>query len=292
MHASLRAVIALALFGASACSSATESATEDAASVPDGSAMDTNPAVDTATAIDGADAAIDSRIAPPDGGPTCAFTKDSDGFFKLTSPKSDYWVRLPPGYEADPTPRALLFGMHGCGDTARNFATWAIVPYALRTTHSYIGVSLGGRESACWTISTDVATAQAALAHVQSCFNVDAKKIVLAGYSSGGGMAFTMGLKTAGSFAGILIENSGLSQAVGASNVATVLSSAAWKINIAQSARIGDGSYAIAGIRADRDKMLAAGFPLVYRELDGTHDGTSDDWALYLIPKMAGWTAP
>jgi predicted esterase len=266
----------------------TATRTDTASGTDTASATDTAIGTDTKTPLD--TAVVDT--APPDGGSTCVYTKDSDGFFKLASPKSDYWVRLPPGYEADPKPQTLLFGMHGCGDTARNFATWAIVPYALRATQSYIAVSLGGREGACWSIGSDVATAQAALAHVQSCFNVNPKKIVLAGYSSGGGMAFSMGLKGAASYAGILIENSGLSQAVGAGNVSTVLSSAAWKINIAQSARIGDGSYPIAGIRSDRDKMIAAGFPLQYRDLDGGHDGTSDDWSGFLIPKIAAWTAP
>ncbi|MEO7093630.1 MAG: hypothetical protein ABI175_10295 [Polyangiales bacterium] len=316
---SSRSIFLVLLIGASACSSSADGAAEDAGIDPDAPADDTAASFgDTARSdggpfTDGADGGADgiaptdsatsgdtkvvadSAVAdtsPPDGGSTCTYTKDAEGFFKLTSPKSDYWVRLPPGYDADPKPRTLLFGMHGCGDTAKNFATWAIVPYALRTTQSYIGVSLGGREGACWTISTDVATAQAALTHVQSCFNVNAKKIVLAGYSSGGGMAFSMGLKSAGSYAGILIENSGLSQAVGSSNVATVLSSAAWKINVAQSARISDGSYAIAGIRSDRDKLKAAGFPLQYQELDGGHDGTSDDWSGFLIPKIAAWSAP
>lgn len=257
----------------------------------DGSAGDggaTDALADTGAPKDTAPPPLD---APIDGGPSCKYTKDADGFFSLSSPKSDYWVRLPPTYDAT-KPTALVFGFHGCGDKARNFATWAIVPYALRASHTYIGASLGGREGECWTLSTDTAVAMAALDHLRSCFAVDPKRIVLAGYSSGGAMAFSIGLKNAASYAGILVENSGLSQAVGGSNVTTVLVAAAWKLHIGQTARIGDGSYAIAGIRADRDKMLAAKFPLEYRELDGTHDGTSDDWALFLLPKIATWVAP
>lgn len=274
--------------GASADTGVAADAAADAlADGPTDAATDTGAPPDTGPK----DTAPPPLDAPVDGGPTCKYTKDADGFFSLTSPKSDYWVRLPPSY--DPTkPTALVFGFHGCGDKARNFATWAIVPYALRATHTYIGASLGGREGECWTVSTDTAVATAALDHLRSCFAVDPKRIVLAGYSSGGAMAFSLGLKNAASYAGILIENSGLSQAVGGSNVATVLGAAAWRLHIGQSARIGDGSYAIAGIRADRDKMLGAGFPLEYRELDGTHDGTSDDWALFLLPKIATWVAP
>ena len=54
----------------------------------------------------------------------CTVTKDAAGFFKLTSTKSDYWVRLPPSYSVQsPQPTALLVAIHGCGDTAYNFAT-------------------------------------------------------------------------------------------------------------------------------------------------------------------------
>lgn len=107
------------------------------------------------------------------------------------------------------------------------------------------------------------------------------KKIVIAGYSSGGLLAYDVGLRNAASYAGILIENSSLSSAVGGANVAAVLQAAAWPINVAHSARTGDTAFPIAGVRADRDAMLTAGIPLVYRELAGTNDGTSDDWALF-----------
>jgi hypothetical protein len=105
-------------------------------------------------------------------------------------------------------------------------------------------------------------------------------------------LAYEMGMKNAATYAWILIENSGLSQGVGGNNVASVLASAAWKINVAHSARLQDQSFLIAGVRSDRDAMLAANFPLLYRELPGDHNGSSDDWALYLLPKMANWVAP
>jgi pimeloyl-ACP methyl ester carboxylesterase len=247
--------------------------------------------------------ASDAReAAAPDAGidpgprPTqqCTFTKDANGFFKLTSPRSDYWVRLPPSYDVQsPTPRALLVALHGCGDSAFNFATWGAVPYALRTSQDYIAISIGGRDGQCWTMNTDGPIVTEAIAHARGCFWVHQKKIVLAGYSSGGMLAYNIGMKSAASYAGLLVENSGLSQGVGGSNAVNgVLAAAAWKINVAHTARTEDGSFAIAGVRADRDKMIAAGFPLQYRELPGDHNGTSDDWSQFLIPKMASWMAP
>jgi predicted esterase len=230
----------------------------------------------------------------PGPGPTqtCTVTADANGFFTLNSPKSDYVARLPPGYDPQ-KPLPLLVAIHGCGDTAKNFATWGAVPFASRATQDYLAISIGGRDNDCWMVPADGPTVIAAIDHMKSCFWVHQKKVVLAGYSSGGMLAYNLGMTQTTSFAGILIENSGLSQGVGgAGKVDTVLNAAAWKINVAHSARIQDGSFAIDGVRADRDKLLAHGFPLQYRELDGTHDGTSDDWSQYLLPKMVGWEAP
>jgi predicted esterase len=173
-----------------------------------------------------------------------------------------------------------------------NFATWGAVPFALRGTQDYIAISIGGRDGQCWTLATDGPIVTAAIAHVRSCFYVHQRRIVLAGYSSGGMLAYKLAMANALTYAGVLIENSGLSQAVGGGNVDSTLDAASWSINVAHSARLGDLSFPIAGVRSDRDKMLAHGIPLQYRELAGTHDGTSADWSDYLIPKMATWVTP
>ncbi len=238
--------------------------------------------------------APDATVDEAGPGPTqdCPFTADAAGFFTLTSPQSDYVVRLPIGYDVDaPEPQRLLVAIHGCGDSAYNFATWGAVPYDLRGTQDYLAISIGGRDGMCWSVPADAAIVTAAIAHVRSCFYVHQKQIVVAGYSSGGMLAYNLAMTDAASYAGALIENSGLSQGVGG-NVDGALDAADWKIHVAHSARIMDGSFPIAGVRADRDKMLAHDFPLEYRELDGTHDGTSADWAEYLIPAMSGWRAP
>ena len=102
-------------------------------------------------------------------------TPDADGFLTLTSAASDYRVRLPPAYDVqNPVPTRLVVLLHGCGDTAANFATWAVVPVALRSSQSYIGVSLGGRDGGCWSIPQDETKVAAAIAHVRSCFWVGA----------------------------------------------------------------------------------------------------------------------
>ena len=297
---SLCAILCFACSGGDATSTTPDDAggggtSSEASVTADGgsSARDAN-AGDASTTTDSG-ATDSSSSGGPGPAPTqkCTIAKDANGFFKLTSTKSDYWVRLPVGYdEVNPQPAPLLVAIHGCGDTAFNFATWGAAPYALRSSQSYIAISIGGRDNQCWTVPQDADIVTAAIAHVRSCFYAHQKKIVLGGYSSGGMLAYAMGMTSAAAYAGILIENSGLSQAVGTGNVDAVLASAAWKINVAHTAHTEDMSFPIAGVRSDRDKMNAAALPLQYREGPGTHDGTSDDWALFLIPKMSGWSAP
>ena len=234
-------------------------------------------------------------FSDPGPGPTqsCAVSPDSNGFFTLTSALSNYAVRLPPAYEvANPRPSRLLVALHGCGDNAMNFATWAAVPFALRAKQNYIAISVGGRDGACWSLSTDAALVAAAIAHVRSCFYVHQERIVLGGYSSGGGLAYKLAMTDALTYAGVLIEHSSLTSAVGSSNVDAALNAAGWKLNIGHTAGINDEVYSIDEVHSDQAKILAHGFPMQFREDASDHNGSSSDWSDYLIPLMANWTLP
>ena len=231
----------------------------------------------------------------PGPGPTqsCTVNPDSNGFFTLTSTASNYVVRLPPAYEvAHPRPSRLLVALHGCNDTAINFATWAAVPFALRSSQNYIAISVGGRDGACWNLSTDAALVNAAIAHVRSCFYVHQERIVLGGYSSGGGLAYKLAMTDALTYAGVLIEHSSLRSVVGSSNVDAALNAAAWKLNIGHAAGINDLVYLIADVHSDMTKIVAHGFPMQYREDASDHNGSSSEWSDYLIPLMANWSLP
>ncbi len=224
---------------------------------------------------------------PVDGpGPAPAgcgtITKDKDGFFTRTTGKSPYVGFVPKSYAGQPT--MLVVGLHGCGDNAQNFAGWGVNPYKSRQTQEWIGISIGGQDGNCWDTSKDAEKVLAAIADVSTCFYVHKQKVVLAGYSSGGILAYKIGLTQASSFAGILIENSGLS--------ATQPSGAAWKINVAHIAHTGDQTFQLAGVHADWAKLEAAGIPLQKSEVAGDHNGTSDDWADFLLPKIGTWKAP
>ena len=232
---------------------------------------------------------------PSDPGPapagTCSVTKDSLGFFARNSGKSDYVAYVPASYDKK-KPMRLIVGLHGCGDNALNFAKWAVNPWDTRAAQQHIGISVGGETggSKCWNIGGDDDKVMAAVEDIAKCFWVDRSKIVVGGYSSGGQLAYRVGLKQADKFAGILIENSGLYAA--GDTPAKLTANAAWKINIAHSAHTGDSVFPIAKVQADWSTITSAGLPLRSQAVAGTHDGDGKEWASWLIPASAGWTKP
>jgi poly(3-hydroxybutyrate) depolymerase len=189
---------------------------------------------------------------------------------------------VPPSYAGKPT--TLLVGLHGCGDTAMNFATWAVAPWDTRAAQTHLAISVGGRDGTCWTSKTDGPKVEAAIADMATCFYVHQQRVVLAGYSSGGELAYRLGLTQSSKYAGLLIENSGLAGADP--------TGATWKINVAHVAHTNDTTFPLAGVRSDWAKLEAAGIPLQKSEVAGDHSGTSDDWNTILLPKMAAWKAP
>ncbi|HSO41064.1 MAG TPA: hypothetical protein VLT33_51415 [Labilithrix sp.] len=268
------------------CSSDDDGAAEDPAptSTVNGSAQ-ASPAPTTTT----------PGVNPPAPGPTpsadrpgpapagcTGITKDKDGFFTRTTAQGSYVGYVPKAYTGQPS--TLVVGIHGCGDSAMNFAKWGVNPYKTIATQSHIGISIGGRDGQCWDTKNDDPKVTAAIEDVAKCFYVHQQKVVLAGYSSGGILAYKMGLSQSAKYAGIIIENSGLGGAKPAG--------ASWKINVAHIAHLSDESFPIAGARADWTKLEAAGIPLQKKEVPGTHDGTSDDWSDFLVPKIAAWKAP
>jgi dienelactone hydrolase len=229
----------------------------------------------------------------PGAGPkptaTCTVSKDAAGFFTRSSAKSSYVAYVPASYDGS-KPVRLIVGLHGCGDSAMNFATWGVNPYDTRKTQEHIGISIGGKDGNCWSLGTDDDKVLAAVDDISQCFWVHQKKVAIAGFSSGGQLAYRVGLKHASRFAAILIEGSGLYAAD--SNPDALLSGAAWKLHIAHRTHTSDTVFPLAKVKADWTKTTAAGFPLLTSETPGGHDGVSADWSTWLIPQSATWTAP
>jgi predicted esterase len=249
----------------------------------------TGAASPPATSTPPATAPIDPNAgAGPKPTATCSISKNSAGFFTRTSSASSYVAYVPASYNGA-APMRLIVGLHGCGDDAMNFATWGVSPYDTRGTQDHIAISIGGADGRCWNASDD-AKVLAAVDDISSCFWVHQKKIVIAGFSSGGELAYRVGLSQASRFAGILIEDSGLYAANG--NPDGLLASAPWKVNIAHLTHTSDPVFPLAQVKADWVKTKAAGFPLATSETPGAHDGTSIDWAGWLIPQSESWLAP
>lgn len=233
-------------------------------------------------------------VTPPTTTPTYpALAYDGNGFFHVTTGACSYVGYKPDTYDAT-KPIALFLWMHGCGGNAEG-DMWAVCPPATRKTQSYIAISLGGRDGACWNQSADMPKALAALADVQKYFNIDPKKVYLGGYSSGGDMTYYVGMQNADKFAGLLIENS---SAWGSGlSVQTLISKASWKVNIAQLNHTSDTTYPMAKSNSDLAALKTAGFPVTAIEKPGGHydassgtTGTTYDLMTYLLPFLdKGW---
>lgn len=278
--------------------SSSEEAAGASATSPEGSPLGTEDVDAGGEAADAASPPVDAGKPPVDAGTppvdlppkptaTCPVTKDAAGFFTRQSPLGSYVAYVPPGYDGS-KPMPLLVGMHGCGDDAKNYATWAVAPYDTRATQQYIGISLGSETGAnhCWSMGGDDDKVLAAAEDIAKCFWVDPKKVVVSGFSSGGQLAYRVGLEHADRFAGIAIECSSL---YAAGDADALLSQAPRKIPIAHRAHTSDTVFPLAKVKADWAKTAAAGFPISTSEVAGGHDGTSADWTGFLLPKMAGW---
>lgn len=222
---------------------------------------------------------------------------DGNGYFNLTSPQSAYIGYKPDTY--NPIQAAhLLIWMHGCGGTAAGDMA-NIAPSATRATQSYIAVSLGGRDGACWDVNSDTPKVTAIITDIAKYFSVNPKKVILGGYSSGGDLTYRVGFQNASLFAALLVENSDPFRDTGATEAA-LLAAASWKINIVHLAHIQDANYLIADVRASLADLVAASFPVVAIEKNGTHydadmgtTGTAYDLRTFLMPYMdAGYSAP
>lgn len=228
--------------------------------------------------------------------PSAPLTVKKDDVVTLNSSAGPYALYVPSSYDAThKTPTKLLLWMHGCGGEAYGDA-WETSPGGAQ---SWITVSVGGRDGACWNPSTDVPLVLAALDDAKRRLNIDPRRVVIGGYSSGGDIAYHTAFTNAKRFAGIIAENTSPFRDTGASQ-STALASAAWKLDVAHLAHTGDTTYPIDTVRSETDALKSAGFPMTRIERAGTHwdddtasSGTDYDLRTYLLPYLdAGWVAP
>ena len=234
---------------------------------------------------------------PPDPIP---FTKDT--VFSIATTLSNYWIDVPNSYDAShQTPIKLFVWLHGCGGQSAG-DIYTVSPGG---NQDWISIAVGGREDDCWDPNTDRPKLMAAISDVESHFNVDAHRVILGGYSSGGDLAYRTAFYDAGAFAGVLAENTSPFRDTGSSQEAS-LAAASWKFNVVHLAHLQDNTYPIGTVRAETDAMTAAGFPVTRIERVGTHydganaivsgqvvPGTDADVVALLLPHIDdGWRSP
>jgi poly(3-hydroxybutyrate) depolymerase len=229
-----------------------------------------------------------------------AFTKDMP--FTTQSGTTNY-VYVPQAYDSThKTPITLFVWLHGCGG-ASSGDIWVVSPGGAQ--QSWISLAPGGAEGGCWNMSTDPDKVLAAIADLKTHFNIDPKRVILGGYSSGGDLTYRTAFYNASLFAGVVACNSSPFRDTGATESA-LLAAASWKFNVVHLAHLEDTTYPIATVRSETDAVKAAGHPMTRIEVDGGHwddpgamenghavPGTDADIRTYLFPYLsAGWTAP
>lgn len=232
---------------------------------------------------------------PPVTSPTkptnpIAFTKNA--IFTTNSGQTN-WVYVPNSYDSTHnTPTKLFVWLHGCGGQSQ----YDISMVSYMSNQDWISIAVGGRETTCWSVNSDTTLVLNAIADLQTHFNIDPKRIILGGYSSGGDLTYRVAFYNAQMFAGVLVENSSPFRDTGSSQAAS-LAAASWKFNTVQLSHTSDTTYPPSTVKVELAAMTNAGFPTTYIEKPGTHydddngaSGTSYDLRTFLLPHLAdGW---
>jgi hypothetical protein len=256
-----------------------------------------------------APAGLDNGVAPPPIStvPTAPIPHPVDEPFLVEAGAVSYYAFVPASYDpSNLTATPLLVWAHGCGGEAEGEA-WVVDPDG-EGPQDWLTLSLAGRESPgdeCWVPSVDEAKVMAALADFETHFNVNRRRVILGGYSSGGDLAYRTGFRHSSTFAGLLIANSSPFRDTESSQAESLAAATTTKFHIVHLAHLQDTTYAIAGVRTETEAVKAAGFPIERIEVSGEHwndagdlvaghavPGTDADIRTYLLPHIDGWLAP
>ena len=259
-------------------------------SAPDSSAATARTASGTSSNDAGAD------TSAPSSYPVSPITVKKSTVVQYSASTGSYYLYVPNAYDVThETPSKVLLWMHGCGGNALGEAS-QVSPGGAQ---DWISISVGGRDGTCWNPNTDVPMVLGALADVKKHLNVDPRRVVIGGYSSGGDLAYRTAFYNTGVFAGLLAENTSPFRDTG-SGQAQSLAAASWKLNIVHLAHISDQEYPLTGVVNETAAVKAAGFPLTLIEKAGDHfdddtatSGTVYDRRKFLLTYLdAGWLAP
>lgn len=202
--------------------------------------------------------------------PTKPITFQPGQSIELDSPSSNYFILVPRAYDTTHrTPIQLYIYLHGCGGESSG-DVWA----ASNIDAEWIGLAPGGAEGGCWDNQAQGAKIVLdAIADVKTHFNIDPKRILIGGYSSGGDLSYYTAFRNASTFAGVLSHNSIPTYNTNA--IGSLAAMASWKFPIFHLAAVSDGTYAIASVRTEMNALSSAGFAVTLIERPGTHYDTN-----------------
>jgi hypothetical protein len=209
---------------------------------------------------------------------------------------AEYSAFIPRSYDAtNQTPTTLFVWLHGCGGEAEGDA-WVVDPGAEEgVPQDWMTLSLGGRDGGCWNpLAETEPLVMAAIADFETHFNVNRRRVILGGYSSGGDLAYRTAFKHSSTFAGLLIENSAPFRDTEASE-AELLGAATTKFPIVHLAHAEDETYELDEVEPEIAAVRAAGFPVEFIVRPGGHSDshTNPDLLTYLLPHIDDdWLAP
>ncbi len=210
--------------------------------------------------------------------PKCApisFTKATADDFTVGDADGRYWAFVPDDYDGS-TPYELLVWLHGCGGDHGEL--WSAADYWDES--KYIAIAPDGAEGGCWDMTRGQGRVLTAIYDAISHFNIDPRRVVIGGYSSGGDLAYRTAFFHAKVFAGVLATNTSPFRDTGAS-AADALAAATWKFNVRHVLHTCDGTYPADGVRAELQQMLDAGWTagvtLTKVERAGHHYDPNDD---------------
>jgi predicted esterase len=236
--------------------------------------------------------------------PTEPITYPTNTPFEHSDARSSYWAFVPTSYDAShSTPMTLFVWLHGCGNrSSEDIST--VSPGG--DAQDWISLALLGAEGACWDVSSDPARVLAAIADIKTHFNINPRRVIIGGFSSGGDLAYRTAYYHADTFAGLLAENTSPFRDTGCPSWSACLAAASWRFNVVHLAHLEDEAYPIATVRAETDALTSDGFPVQRIEVEGGHydgpgavrngqqvPGTFADLRTYLLPHLDdGWLSP
>lgn len=196
-----------------------------------------------------------------------------------------YWVHAPD--DGSGGAWKVLIWLHGCGGLSSG-DVWTPAD-GFRSHLHYLTIAPDGAEGGCWDPSgadprTNIVRVLRTRESVVAHFNVDPKRIVVGGYSSGGDLAYPAVFFHSKLFAGVLSTNTAPFRDTGFTPT-SLLNAASRKFPAFHVGHTGDATYPRTTVDLELDQMASRGHPIGRLWKAGTHwDNPDTTWNTWPPP--------